>query len=337
MSELSRQAHAVLFPVIETLELDDRICRFFDDGGKSLLFGETGDEYATGQMSAERQRRETLDAWRATAEQASARAGNVLLAADADIAAVHRLQWLTSPLPNRDDAQRMSPRELEDICFDMAAGVAQTGINLVLSPTADVVTGRNLWLSGRTLADDPVLAARMVRAYVRGARRAGLKTTLKHFPGHPELTGHPATSDATVPLSLAALRSLWAPFEAGIDEGVDAVMMGPARFDAVQPPVAASLSSELMAVLRQELGFSGLVMTCDLDHRATMGDRALGEVAIAALAAGADLLLLSPKAVPRIGEIADAIASAAASGQLDSRRLQAAFESVSAAADRRPA
>ncbi|WP_321852392.1 glycoside hydrolase family 3 N-terminal domain-containing protein [Burkholderia diffusa] len=337
MSELSRQAHAVLFPVLETLELDDRICRFLDNGGKSLLFGETGEEYTTGQMNAERRSHETLDAWRSTAEKAAARAGDMVLAADADIAAVHRLQWLTSPLPSRDDAQRMPPRELEDLCFEMAKGVAQTGINLVLSPTADVVTGRNLWLSGRTLANDPVLAAGMVRAYVRGARRAGLKTTLKHFPGHPELTGHPATSDATVPLSLDGLRSLWAPFEAGIEEGVDAVMMGPARFQAIQPAVAASLSGELISLLRVELGFSGLVMTCDLDHKATLGDRALGEVAVAALAAGADLLLLSPKAVPRIGEVAAAIASAVTGGRLDSSRLQGAFDSVSAAAERRPA
>ncbi|CAG9223088.1 glycoside hydrolase family 3 N-terminal domain-containing protein [Burkholderia vietnamiensis] len=337
MSELLRQAHAVLFPVLVTLELDDHIGRFLDNGGKSLLFGETGDEYVSGQMSAERRRRETLDAWHATVEQATARAGHLLLAADADIAAVHRLQWLTPPLPSRDDAQRMSPRELEDICFDMAKGVAQTGINLVLSPTADVVTGHNLWLNGRTLADDPVLAARMVRAYVRGVRRAGLQTTLKHFPGHPELVGHPATSDATVPLSLAELRALWAPFEAGIDEGVDAVMMGPARFEAVQPAVAASLSRELISTLRTELGFDGLVMTCDLDHRATQGDRALGDVAVAALAAGADLLLLSPKAVPRIGEVAEAIVRAVADGRVDASRLQAAFDSVSAAAGRRPA
>lgn len=333
MSELLRQAHAVLFPVLVTLELDDHIGRFLDNGGKSLLFGETGDEYVSGQMSAERRRRETLDAWHATVEQATARAGHLLLAADADIAAVHRLQWLTPPLPSRDDAQRMSPRELEDICFDMAKGVAQTGINLVLSPTADVVTGHNLWLNGRTLADDPVLAAGMVRAYVRGVRRAGLQTTLKHFPGHPELVGHPATSDATVPLSLAELRALWAPFEAGIDEGVDAVMMGPARFEAV----AASLSRELISTLRTELGFDGLVMTCDLDHRATQGDRALGDVAVAALAAGADLLLLSPKAVPRIGEVAEAIVRAVADGRVDASRLQAAFDSVSAAAGRRPA
>ncbi|MGK8973053.1 glycoside hydrolase family 3 N-terminal domain-containing protein [Burkholderia cenocepacia] len=101
--------------------------------------------------------------------------------------------------------------------------------------------------------------------------------------------------------------------------------------------MAASLSRELISVLRTELGFSGLVMTCDLDHRATQGDRALGDVAVAALAAGADLLLLSPKSVPRIAEVAEAIVRAVADGRLEASRLQAAFDSVSAAAGRRPA
>lgn len=59
MSELSRQAHAVLFPVLEALEADDSILRFLDNGGKSLLFGEAGEEYVSGRMSEQRLRRES--------------------------------------------------------------------------------------------------------------------------------------------------------------------------------------------------------------------------------------------------------------------------------------
>ncbi|WGS53854.1 glycoside hydrolase [Paraburkholderia sp. D15] len=328
MSELLRDAHAVLFPVLETLEFNDPIRRFLDHGGKSLLFGETGEEYVTGRMSDARLARETPDAWHRAIESATARAGKLILAADADIAAVHRLQGVAAPLPAREAAQRLSPAELEQVCFEAARGVVAAGINLVLSPTADVLTGRNAWLEGRTLADDAQTAARMVRSYVRAAHRAGLRTTLKHFPEHPVLQGHLSQDDATVALSLDELRAQWAAFEAGIDEGVSAVMMGPARFDALVPATAGSLSRELIGILRGDLKFGGLVMTCDLDHRSTLGDRSLADTAIAALVAGADLLLLSPKAVPHLAEVARAIVAAVESGVLDRARLDAATHAV---------
>ncbi|MFM0736839.1 glycoside hydrolase family 3 N-terminal domain-containing protein [Paraburkholderia xenovorans] len=329
MSELSRHAHAVLLPVLETLEADDSISRFLENGGKSLLFGETGEEYVSGRMSEQRLRRETPDAWHHAIKTLKARAGGeLILAADADIAAVHRLQGVAAKLPARDAAQRMPEAELEQACFEAARGVAEAGINLVLSPTADVLTGGNQWLDGRTLADDPSTASRMVRSYIRGARRAGLNTTLKHFPGHPVLRGHPAKDDATVPLSLDELRAQWGAFQAGIDEGASAVMMGPARFEAFQPAVAGSLSADLIALLRGELKFTGLVMTCDLDHKATIGNRSVAETAVASLAAGADLLLLSPNAVPHIGEIANAIVAAVEGGKLDLSRLESAAGAV---------
>jgi beta-N-acetylhexosaminidase len=335
MSELSRHAHAVLFPVIETLETDDHISRFLDNGGRSLLFGETGEEYVSGQLSGQRLKRETLEAWHGAIKAVTARAGRLILAADADIAAVHRLQGVSAKLPARDAAQRMSESELEQSCFETACGVVDAGINLVLSPTADVLTGDNQWLKGRTLADDPRTASRMVRSYIRGARRAGLKTTLKHFPGHPVLRGHPARDEATVSSSLGELRAQWGAFQVGIEEGVSAVMMGPARFEAFQPTTAGSLSAKLIALLKGELEFGGLVMTCDLDHKATIGERPLADTAVAALVAGADLLLLSPNSVPYIPEVATAIVKAVENGTLDPARLQAAAGAVCKLADYR--
>ena len=336
MSELSRKAHAVLFPVLLTLETDDHISRFLDNGGRSLLFGETGDEYVKGQMSEQRLQRETADAWHEAIEAVTARAGNLILAADADISAVHRLQGISPKLPSRHAAAQMPDAELEQVCFKMACGVFDTGINLVLSPTADVLTGSNQWLEGRTLADDSRIVSRIVRSYIRGARRAGLKTTLKHFPGHPVLHGHPAKDEAVVPLSLDELRAQWGGFRAGIEEGVSAVMMGPAHFEAVAPPTAGSLSGELIALLRRELEFGGLVMTCDLDHRATIGDRSVGDAAVEALGAGADLLLLSPNAVPDIDGIAAFIVGAVESGKLERSRLNAAANAVYKVAEYRP-
>jgi beta-N-acetylhexosaminidase len=334
-SEISRLAHAVLFPVLETLSVDGHIARFLDNGGRSLLFGETGEEYVTGRMSEQRLRRETVDAWQEAIKTVTKRAGKLVLAVDADIAAVHRLQGVSAQLPSREAAQEMSESELEQAVFDAACGVVDAGINLVLSPTADVLTGSNQWLEGRTLANDPATASRVVRSYIRGARRAGLKTSLKHFPGHPVLLGQLGTGDATVPSSLDELRAQWGAFRAGIEEGVSAVMMGPARFEALQPVIAGSLSAKLISILRRELEFGGLVMTCDIDHKSTIGNRSLGDATVDALVAGADLVLLSSKAVPHIGEITTSIVQGVQKGKLDETRLNAAAAAVHKLADYR--
>lgn len=225
-------------------------------------------------------------------------------------------------------AHAMSSHDLEAACFEVATAVRAAGINLVLSPTADVLSGRNVWLDGRTLSNDVDRAAAMVAAYVRGVRRGGVSSTLKHFPGHPRLLQQPASQDATVSESLAQLRAHWPAFQAGVEAGAEAVMMGPAIFSALQPPTSASLSPDLIGLLRNELGFKGVVMTIDLDHRAVMGSRSLGQVAVAALNAGADLLLLSARAVPQIPNIVADIMTAVARGCLPAQRLDAASSAV---------
>jgi len=70
---------------------------------------------------------------------------------------------------------------------------------------------------------------------------------------------------------LGALKALWSRFRAGIEDGAEAVMMGPAQFNAITLADTGSISGTLISTLRAELGFGGLVMTCDLDHKATIG------------------------------------------------------------------
>jgi beta-N-acetylhexosaminidase len=334
MSSIESKAFSVLFPVLLDLDMNDDVRRFLDSGGRSLLFGETAQEYVSGKMSASRLESETLEKWQQFTGTARKLAGPMLLAADADISAVHRLQGITPALPAPGLARAMDVVELEDACFRVATAVRNAGVNVLLSPTADVVGGTNVWLQGRTLCNDIDRAAAMVGAYVRGVRRAGMASTLKHFPGHPVLLRQPATEVAVVCESMDQLRAYWPAFQAGVDAGADAVMMGPAIFAACEPPVAASVSPELIGLLRQELGFKGLVMTIDLDHRSTIGNSSLGEVAVAALNAGADLLLISAKAMPEIPQIVRAITVAVAQGVLPQRRLDAAAIAVSALANR---
>ena len=334
MTSLRRDAHAALFPVITSLSLDDRCLRFLDSGGCSILFGESPAEYASGRMSSERILEETSDRWQRLISNARARADGLLAAVDADISAVHRLHELTPPLPALAVAQAMLPEALEEVAYAVGQAAFHLGVNLVLSPTADVVTGPNPWLTGRTLGPDIETVSRMVVPYIRGLQRAGVAATLKHFPGHPTLTGHPAMEMATVPGGWDAMTPMLEPFRAGIAAGARAVMMGPAVFEATDPPVAGSISPQLMTLLRRELDFGGLVMTCDIDHPSTLLQDGVAATVVAALCAGADLVLLSPNAAKTMPSIVNAICKAVETGRLDRERLQAAAAAVRQLASR---
>lgn len=328
MTSVRRLAYSTIFPVTTKLELCAELVAFLESGGRAILFGEDGTEYATGIIRPDRIRRETADAWHAVTERAREIAGPVLLALDADISAVHRLHRLTAALPTLSESQAMAGDAFTDRIETMARDAGQLGINLLLSPTADVVAKDNPWLAGRTLGDDIGDVSRLVAAFVRGLKRAGMGSTLKHFPGNPVITGLPASQDARVPLTMQELQPYLAPFKAGIDAGADAVFMSPAIFDAVTPPQSGSISPDLIRLLREELAFTGLVITCDLDHRSTLGSRSLDDIVVEALIAGADLLLLSPAAVPHLDRLARAIETATEDGRLPLARLQAASAAI---------
>jgi beta-N-acetylhexosaminidase len=338
MRTIEELAYGVLFPVLLDLTLPGPILKFLDRGGKALLFGETGEEYKTGIMSPARRAAESIEAWQRTTSAAHARADGLIAALDADISAVHRLQGLTPDLPRLAEAQMMSVDELERAVERVAIAATDLGVTMFLSPTADVVETGNIWLDGRTLGMDIASVSRLVTAYVRGCQRGGIVSALKHFPGNPHLSAHPAVSaDAVVSLNLNELETYLLPFASGIGAGAEAVMMSPAIYRAVKPQAAGSISKDLVELLRNTLGFRGLVMTCDLDHPATMSARGLPETAVCALEAGADLLLISPKGVDQIPDIVTAITTAVQDQRLGEGRLRAAAQTVSDMAKRPPA
>lgn len=337
MRAIEELAYGVLFPVLLNLALPDPVLKFLDRGGKALLFGETGEEYKTGIMSPARRAAESIEAWQRATSTARARADGLIAALDADISAVHRLQGLTPDLPGRAEAQMMSTDELETAVERVAIAATDLGVTMFLSPTADVVEAGNIWLDGRTLGTNITSVSRLVTAYVRGCQRGGIVSALKHFPGNPSLSAHPAISaDALVSLDLNELETYLPPFTSGIVAGAGAVMMSPAIYGAVTPNSAGSISKDLVKLLRTTLGFRGLVMTCDLDHPATMGTRGLPETTVCALEAGADLLLISPNGIDQIPDIVTAIATAVRDKRLGEGRLRAAAQTVSAMAKRQP-
>lgn len=334
---LSAMAHSVLFPVVTEIEPTDEILAFLDNGGSAILFGEYGNEYETGVLNPDRKERESADKWKHSLSLMRDRTDGLLASADADISAVNRFSHIAPELPILSEICTMETNEFEERIQKFGSFLYELGINMVLSPTADVVNGPNPWLTGRTLGDDISEVSRIVHSYVSSMQDAGVSCALKHFPGHPHLTAPLSIKSASVEFDLKELSPFLEPFIRGLSAGADAVLLSPVTYTKIDPVFPAPLSKALLDLLKVDLGFEGLVIACDIDHRSTQQNLSLGEVAVAALNRGSDLLILSPDASCQIVPIVDTIVDAVRTGSLDPERLSAASQAVKRSITRRKA
>jgi beta-N-acetylhexosaminidase len=325
-------AHAVLLPAIADLQLTPSLRQFFDLGGRSLVLGETREEYVARRMAPKRVRSETCGDFMAVAEEVRRRAGPVLLAVDQEPAGVQRLHDLVPPLPGLVELAEIPDAAIETKCRESATAARDLGVTMFLAPIVDVVTGSNPWLEGRTMGTDAKQVARMSAACVRGFQAGGVVAVAKHFPGHPDIDGDPAIAEATVPISMPKLEPGLTVFRSVIAAGAGAVMLGPALVPAIDPREPSSTSRATARLLRERFGFRGLVVSDDLDAKATLRGRSLADTAMAALNAGADLLLVA--AGDHLEALCAAIAEAVADDRLGRDRLSVAAERVRATADK---
>jgi beta-N-acetylhexosaminidase len=210
-----------------------------------------------------------------------------------------------------------------------AAGreLAAMGINVNYAPVCDVlVNPRNTMMGTRAFGEDPALVSRLGAALVEGLQSAGVAATAKHFPGYGDtaIDGHYAT-----PVLLhdeARLRRVeLPPFSAAIQAGVKLVMTAHVALPALNAglDMPATLSpAVLRGLLRQELGFQGVIASDALDMQAIRQGPALLIDALAAAAAGLDLLLFGPQTVER-ELLFDGLVQAARRGLLDPEDVRA--------------
>lgn len=198
-----------------------------------------------------------------------------------------------------------------------------TGVHLLFSPVLDVNSNPdNPVIATRSFGGDPELVARLGAAFIRGAHDGGAFTTGKHFPGHGDTSTDSHIGIPVVEGNRTRLDSLeLVPFARAIEEGVDAIMTAHVQLPELLGPGGppATLSSEVMTdILRDDLGFDGVIFTDAMTMRGITDMYGLGEAVVRALEAGSDVIL-SPKAVT---EAIDAVAAAVDSGRLTRERLE---------------
>lgn len=197
--------------------------------------------------------------------------------------------------------------------------------NTDFAPVADVWTNpENTVIGDRAYSDDFAQASELVAAAVRGFTDAGVVCCVKHFPGHGDTSTDTHEGAAVVDKSLDELRAgELLPFESGIEAGVDMVMVGHITVTAVDDEPATISKAVITDLLREELGWDGVVITDSLDMGALAGyDN--GEVCVKFLEAGGDILL----GVPDIEAALTALETAVTDGRLTEQRIDESVQRV---------
>lgn len=230
------------------------------------------------------------------AQMQKASALPMLVSIDQEGGYVDRLVSLDGPRPSassigatNDPAQALAEGQRD------AADLTSYGFNLNLAPVVDVNTVANPQLYGRTFGDNPDIVTRMAEAYLQGLQQSGkVFGTLKHFPGLGDVATDPHTGVPDVYRSLSMLEAIdWAPYRALIAQGnIHAVMVTHEVIHAVDPTEPSSLSYKLVTgILRDQLGFNGVIMTDSLTMQGLTAFYAPAQAAALAIEAGDDILM----------------------------------------------
>jgi beta-N-acetylhexosaminidase len=200
------------------------------------------------------------------------------------------------------------------------------GVHWNFFPVADVNSNpNNPIINTRSFGEDPQQVGEMVAAYIRGARANGMMTTAKHFPGHGDTSTDSHLGVAQVTGDAGRLQSVeLAPFRTAIEAGVDSVMVAHVTVPALDPQadrVASTSSPIVTGLLKEQLGFKGIVVTDALDMAGLTRLYAghIGRAAVDAFKAGNDLLL-----IPADLEASyEAMLEAVRSGEISPKQLDA--------------
>ncbi|ATG52941.1 glycosyl hydrolase [Brachybacterium vulturis] len=246
----------------------------------------------------------------------------LVISADEERGLVHRLPAPATPLPGQmalgATGSWAHARKTGDL---VGSEVRAVGLHQTFSPVVDVnVEARNPVIGVRSLGADPQAVALLAAAQIRGIQGANCSAAAKHFPGHGDTATDSHVGLPVIDHTREELDALdLPPFIGAIEEGVDTIMtahiMVPALDDSGVP---ATLSHPILTgLLREELGFEGVIVTDSLQMegvRTLFGD---DRVPVEAILAGADQMLMPPDLVVAIGGVRDAVAS----GEITEERL----------------
>jgi beta-N-acetylhexosaminidase len=208
-----------------------------------------------------------------------------------------------------------------------AAALKAHGVTMTLAPVADVGAAGG-GVQDRVFSDDTQAVTRLVSAAVASYRAAGIIAAVGHFPGQGTASQDPDQGTATVGLSLPDLRKRDLPPFAAVTRDAPVVLVSNAVYAAYDGVTPAALLPDLVnGQLRGNLGFRGVVMTGDLVDAADVTGQSVGQVAVAAVKAGDDLLYVSGGPTEQ-AQAFQAVLDALRKGEVSRNRVEASVARV---------
>jgi beta-N-acetylhexosaminidase len=259
------------------------------------------------------------------------RAGRPLLVAvDQEGGSVSRLRnGFTRLPPLRALGERGDAALARELGRVVGSELAAVGIDWDFAPVLDVDTNpKNPVIGARSLGADPARVAELGVAFAAGLVERGVAACAKHFPGHGDTLQDSHHELPRLPHSLERLERIeLAPFRAAIAAGVPSIMAAHIVFEALDAELPASMSPAVLALLRQRLGYDGIVVTDDLEMKAIADHFALEDVVLRGLSAGVDVFLVCHTAELAHRGIA-AVVRAVRAGRVSEATLKLALERV---------
>ena len=187
------------------------------------------------------------------------------------------------------------PEKAKEAGTTIGTYLSQFGFNVDFAPVADVVSAENAVIGNRSFGSDPNVVGTMVAAEVQGLQESGVSACLKHFPGIGDTTTDTHDEKTVSEKTLEDMQQTDLPaFQSGIDAGADFVMVSHMSLpNVVGDDTPCSLSGAVISdLLRNQLGYNGIVITDALDMSAITDSYSSAEAAVKAIEAGADMLLM---------------------------------------------
>ena len=219
----------------------------------------------------------------------------------------------------------------------MGREISAIGVNLNLAPVTDLHTREDMLntsrvMNHRTISQDAQIVGEMVAAINQGFADMGVIGVAKHFPGHSPTDADSHRELATVTLDAAEVEATnLHAFQVAIDNGMAAIMVGHLYYPALEPieNLPATLSPTVLSILRDDMGFEGIIMTDALDMGAIVNRLPTPEASVEAFLAGVDMLTMGPNTnfTDQVASL-EAVYTAVQDGRISEERLDASVRRI---------
>jgi len=323
-ADVARDARATLLPGFEGTTLPEWLAARLRDGLGGVCLFRTN-------VESRAQLRTLTDAIRAANPLA-------IIAIDEEGGDVTRLyQALGSPYPGNAILGRIDDESYtEFVAATVGWELRNVGVTVDFAPDVDINSNENNPVIGvRSFGAEPADVARHSAAWVRGLESTGIAASAKHFPGHGDTAqdSHLALPVVDLPLETLREREL-VPFVAAIGAGARTIMSSHILLPQLDADNPATFSPTILqGLLREDLGFHGVIVSDALDMAGASGDVGIPEAAVRAIAGGCDLLCIGTKNTDaQLEQIEAALVAAVADERIPSERLTDAAARVRALA-----